>query len=113
MREVSTSDTNSLTSIIDKYKYHPSITAIKNYMDKIEKPNFIFNEITKPFVIKEIKNLDPKKISQSNNIQIKLIKEYSEIFATIIVEDFTFPKSFKISEVIPVYKKDEPYDNNK
>ena len=24
----------------------------------------------------------------------------------------TFPKTFKISEVIPVYKKDEPYDKN-
>ena len=24
----------------------------------------------------------------------------------------TFPRSFKISEVIPVYKKDEPYDKN-
>ena len=55
--EVTTSDTNSLTSIIEKYKYHPSITATKNHRDKIEKPNFSFNEITKPFVIKEIKNL--------------------------------------------------------
>ena len=88
-------------------------------MDKIEKPNFSFNDITKPFFIKEIKNLDPKKTSQSNDIPTKLIKEYSEIFATIIVEDFnkcmhngTFPRSFKISEVIPVYKKDEPYDKN-
>ena len=119
MSEVTTSDTNSLTSIIEKYKYHPSITAIKNHMDKIEKPNFSFNDITKPFVIKEIKNLDPKKTSQSNDIPTKLIKEYSDIFATIIVEDFnkcmyngTFPKIFKISEVIPVYKKDEPYDKN-
>ena len=79
-------------------------------MDKTEKPNFSFNEITKPFVIKAIKNFDPKKTSQSNDIPTKIIKEYSEIFATRIVEDFnkcmhnsTFPKSFKISEVIPVY----------
>ena len=49
----------------------------------------------------------------------KIIKEYSDIFATIIVEDFNkcmhngaFPKSLKISEVIPVYKKDEPYDKS-
>ena len=88
-------------------------------MDKIEKPNFSFNEIAKPLVIKEIKNLDPKKTSQSNDIPTKLIKEYSEIFATIIVKSCnkcmyngTFPTSFKISEVIPVYKKDEPYDKN-
>ena len=73
-------------------------------MDKIGKPNFSFNEIAKPLVIKEIKNLDSKKTSESNDIPTKLIWKYSEIFATIIVEDFnkcmhngTFPKSFKIS----------------
>ena len=68
---------------------------------------------------KKSKTLAPRKISQSSDIPKKLIKEYSDIFATIIVEDFnkcmhngTFPRSFKISEVIPVYKKDEPYDKN-
>ena len=49
--EVTTSDTNSLTSVIEKYKHHPSITAIKNHMDKIEKPNFSFREITKLLVV--------------------------------------------------------------
>ena len=78
-------------------------------------------QITKPFVVKErkIKNLNSKKTSQSNDIAAKLIKEYSDLLATVIVEDFdkcmhdsTFPKSFKISKVIPVHKKDEPFDKN-
>ena len=83
-------------------------------MENIEKPNFSFKKITKPFVVNETKNLNPKKTSQSNDIPTKLIEEYSDILTTIIVKDFnrcmhngTFPKSFKISEVIPVYKKDE------
>ena len=42
-------------------------------MDKIEKPNFSFNDIAKPLVIKEIKNLDLKKTSQSNDMPTKLI----------------------------------------
>ena len=46
---VTTSDKNSLTSIIEKY--HPSIKAIKNHMDKIEKPKFNFKEIAKPLVV--------------------------------------------------------------
>ena len=46
MSEVTTSDTNSLTSIIEKYKHHPSITAIKNHMDKTEKSDFSFKNIT-------------------------------------------------------------------
>ena len=119
MREVTTSDTNSLTSIIKKYKHLPSITAIKNYMDKLEKPNFSYKEITKSFIVKEIENLNSKKTSQSNNIPTKLMKENSDTFTTRTVEDFnksmydgTFPKSFIIPEVIPVYKKDKSYDTN-
>ena len=119
MSDVTTSDTKSLTCIIEKHKQHPSITAINYHMDKIEKLDFSVKQITKPIAVKEIKNLNPKKTSQSNDIPTKLIKEYSDIFTAIIVEDFskcmhngTFPKSFKISELVPVYKKDEAYDTN-
>ena len=62
MSEVTISDTNSLASIIEKYKHHPCITAIKSHVDKIEKPNFSFKEITKPFVVKETKTLTPRKL---------------------------------------------------
>ena len=51
-------------------------------MDNMEKPNFCFMEITKPFVAKEIGNLNPQKTSQSHDIPTKLIKEYSDIFTT-------------------------------
>ena len=50
---------------------------------------------------------------------MSILEEYFGIFATIIVEDCNkymhngiFPKMFNISEVIPVYKKDEPFDKN-
>ena len=82
-----------MTSIIEKYKHHPSITAIKNHMDEIE--------VAKPIVVKEIKNLGLKKTSSSNDIPTKLIKEYSDIFTTIIIKEFnkimhngTFSKYF-------------------
>ena len=83
--EVITSHATSLKSIIEKYKHHPSITAIKIDVDKIEKDNFSFKEIIKPFLFKGIKNLKPKKMSQSNDVPTKLIKEYSDIFTTIII----------------------------
>ena len=83
--EVITSHATSLKSIIEKYKHHPSITAIKIDVDKIEKDNFSFKEIIKPFVFKGIKNLNPKKMSQSNDVPAKLIKECSDIFTTIII----------------------------
>ena len=54
-------------------------------MDKTEKkPNFSFKEITKSFEVKKIKNLNPKKTSQSNDIPTKVDKKYS-IFTTIIL----------------------------
>ena len=55
MSEITASDTNYLTSVIEKYKHYPSIMAIENCMDKIEKPNFSFTKIVKPFGVKEIK----------------------------------------------------------
>ena len=91
-------------------------------MDKIENPNFSFKEITKPFVLKEIKNFNPKKTAPSNDIPIptKLIREYFEILTTIIIKDFkkckhngTFPKGFKTSEYtfksVQNYMNDESY----
>ena len=60
--EVTTSDPNYLASIIEKYKHHPSITAIKNHMDKIQKPNFSFKEMAKPILVNEIKILTPKEL---------------------------------------------------
>ena len=54
-------------------------------------------------------------IYQQNSLRNK----YSDIFTTIIVKDFnkcmhngTFPKSFKICEVIPAYRKDAPFHKN-
>ena len=61
----------------------------------LEKPKL---EITKSFVVNQIKSIIPEKL-------LKILTN-----ATIIVG--TFPKSFNISEVLPVYKKDEPCDRN-
>ena len=70
-------------------------------MDKIEKSIFSFKKITKLIAFREIKNLNPKKTSATNDIPTELINEYSDILTTIIIKDFnkcvhngTFPKSF-------------------
>ena len=59
------------------------------------------------FFSKKWKKLNPRKTSQSNDILTKLIKEFSDIFATNIAKGFykwlnngNFLKSFKISEEI-------------
>ena len=67
-------------------------------MDKIEKPNFSFIEIKKPFAVNEIRKL--LKI-------LKTVKNFNKCMHNGI-----FPKIFKLSEVIPVHKKDEPYNKS-
>ena len=79
MNEVSTSEVNFIISITEKCKYHQSIKVIKTHMEKKDKPNFRFNEITKSIVVKEIKKLNPRKTSLSNDISKKLIKEFCHI----------------------------------
>ena len=116
---VTSTETNAIASIINTYRDHPSIKAIKSYMSTLEKDSFNFTEMTDVKIIKYIKQLDPKKASQSEDIPTKLIKEFQNLFATVIANDFnkclhggTFPNKLKIAEVIPVYKKNEPSDKN-
>ena len=79
VNEVITSEVNFIISITEKCKYHQSIKVIKTHMEKKDKPNFRFNEITKSIVVKEIKKLNPRKTSLSNDISKKLIKEFCHI----------------------------------
>ena len=58
---------------IAKYKNHPSIFRIKNYM-KEKDLNFSFEFVHKPKISKEINKLDSKKACQEHDIPVKLIK---------------------------------------
>ena len=76
-------------------------------MEKIDQPNFNFIELAKSTIVKEIEKLNPRKITQSNNILTKVIREFSGVFATIIDEGrskclnhVTYPQSFKTSDII-------------
>ena len=73
---------------------------------------FSFKEIEKTEVIKEIKSLDIKKGSLSSDIPTKIIKEFDDLFANLITENFNlclnkgeFTEILKIAEVTPIYKK--------
>ena len=84
--------------------------SIRNRFDENSIVSFKENEKTD--VIKEIKNLDIKKVSLSSNIPTKITKEFDDIFATFITENFNlclnkgeFPEILKIAEVTPLYKK--------
>ena len=59
-----------------------------------------------------IKRLDSKKVSKSNEIPLRIIKEFSGIFGAFLAKNFNkclgkgfFPGELKCTEVVPVYKK--------
>ena len=104
------SETRNVESIIAKFENHPSIATIRNHSDK--NSIFSFKEIEKTKVIKEVKNLDIKKGSLSSDIPTKMIKQFDDLFAIFITEDFNlclnkgeFPEILKMTEVTPIYKK--------
>ena len=74
--------------------------------------NFAFKKIDKEQMSNTIKRLDPRKVSKSNNIPFRIIKEFSDIFGDFLAKNFDeclakgfFPDELKRVEVVPVYKK--------
>ena len=91
--------------------------TIRNRFD--ENSMFSFKEIGKTEVIKEIKYLDIKKGLLSSDIPTKIIKEFDNLLATFIIENFNlclnkgeFPEILKIAEVTPIYKKVNPFEKD-
>ena len=63
-------------------------------------------------IANEISNLKFGKAVRSNDIPTKIIKEFKDLFATFIYNNYnkalldgTFPEDLKTAEVVPVYKK--------
>ena len=94
-----------------KFKDHPSILKIKEKADGAE---FTFSEISKEQIMKEIKNLNPRKATTSNSIPTSNIKDNADIAGNIlhriINEDITnsnFPDILKLAEISPLFKDND------
>ena len=68
-------------------------------------------------MLKIIENIDSKKATQHGDIPVRIIKENKFIFSKVLSEIFnfyidnnTFPNGLKKADIIPVYKKDDPFD---
>ena len=72
---------------IAKYKNHPRILRIKNYMTEKDL-NFCFEFVEKPKISKEIDKLDRKKPCQEHDIPVKLIKSNKNLFSHFIYHNF-------------------------
>ena len=102
----------NVESIINKYKNHPSILKVKEFVNITDK--FTFKKTTKQALQSQILTLNPKKITVENDIPTKLLIETNEIidkYLTTIyhnsIENQVFPDSLKEADIIPTHKKDE------
>ena len=102
---------------IKNFENHSSIIAIKN--NRNPNDQFSFKPVTKEMIAKEISNLKSGKAVGSNDIPTKMIKNFKDLFATFIYNNYnkclldgTFPEDLKTAEVVPVYKKTKRNDKN-
>ena len=73
---------------------------------------FSFKKVDKEQISTAIKLLDSKIVSESNDIPLRIIREFSDIFGGFLAKNFNecldkgfFPNELKYAEVVPVYKK--------
>ena len=95
---------------IMKYRFHPSIVAIKKNCNS--GLSFSFSQVERHEIMKEINNLNTNKATQSTDIPTKLIKENSDIFGDFIFGNYNncvsssiFPNFLKNAIITPVHKK--------
>ena len=94
-----------LMKAIMKYRFHPSIVAIKNNCNS--GLSCSFSQVERDEMMKEINNLKTNKATQSTDIPTKLIKENFDIFGNYnnCVSYSIFPNSLKNPIITPVHKK--------
>ena len=96
---------------IKKYRYHLSITMIKNKIE--EQSNFSFTQVQYEDILNKVRNLNVSKASQQSDIPTKILIENYEYFACYfheninycLNESLTFPLDLKLADVSPIYKK--------
>ena len=95
---------------IMKFRFHPSIVAIKKTFNS--GLSFSFLQVERHEIMKEINNLKTIKATQSTDISTKLIKQNSDIFGDFVfgnynncVSNSIFLNSLKNGIITPVHKK--------
>ena len=95
---------------IKKYRAHLSILSIK---EKINSHVFSFRNVTYEEILHEINNLDTSKLTQSEDIAFKIIKDNADIFANFISQKFNqciiegkFPDRLKKAGIVLSLRKE-------
>ena len=106
---------NGLNSIVSEFDDHISIKKIKEFFPDINFNDFEFETVTMEDVKKEILNLNTKKSSTSGSIPATILKQSLDTYLPYLtksvnytINESEFPAELKHSEVIPLFKKEDP-----
>ena len=80
-------DNYNLDEFITRYNDHPSMVAIKNKCTELNS-TFTFKKVNKEQTSNTIKRIDSKKVSKSNDIPLRIIKKFSDIFGGFLANNF-------------------------
>ena len=104
-----------ISNILFKYKDHPSILKIKEYVIYEEKFNFCSKNDSE--IVTEINSLNANKPTTFNNIPTKILVDTCDISSPFITKIYNnsilqtkFPLGLKLADVTPVHKKDDRTD---
>ena len=100
----------------EKYKYRPSIKAIK---EKNLNKTFTFQIISRSDIKKEILRLENSKEIQESDIPTKIIKQNVSIFTEYLFHEFEkslekseYTSPFKFADITPIHKKGSRFEKN-
>ena len=105
-------DHDTIDTIINRYKTHPSIQKIKENATIENKFEFI--DVTSDNIEREIRKLDPKKASIQNDIPTKILIGSNDIVCNYLSSIYNnsknnqnYPLSLKVADVTPIHKSKE------
>ena len=93
---------------IETFKYHPGILRIKKFMTD-KGMSFFFSYTTQEKNYKTLQTLDKKKTCQENDIPVKFIKLYNDIFSYFKHHNFN---NSLFSSIIPSEMKGCHYSHS-
>ena len=108
---------DSLLKATVRYPDHPSVDAIKKFCNS--KSNFLFRNVQKEEILKELNNLNTNKATENTDIPDKIIKENSHMFGDFIFSNLnccintsSYPSLLKRADITSVHKKDSKSAKN-
>ena len=111
----SLNESDPIKSIVNKYKNHPSIKKINSKYITVK--SFSFRPVTPKDVLDVISTLDDTK-SSGGDIPLRILKGnkiVSQVLCKWInnsLKTGTFPDPLKLAEIIPIHKREYPFDKD-